>query len=407
MPVQYVAFTPEGVRVAGELEGDEIRVAEAQLFEQGLTIVSLKKRPKPRDFRLALAASLPTLYRVKNQEVVYFCRQLVSLLDSGLPILQAISVLYGQVQHPLFRKALEQVSIDIESGNPLSDALARHPRIFSSMLVRLVRVGEETGKLQPLIEQVADYMEKQADFRARVQKALTYPSMIMIGGLGVLFILVTFSIPAMAKLVQEYGGQLPLTTRILLGLSNFVSANSPRLLLGAVVLGVVVYWRYGTSASRRRRGALVMRIPVLRQIVLYSNLSRFSNSLAFLLNAGIAFGEALELLVSTVENPVIADAVTKVRRGILTGQRLSQTMAAERVFPPLVSQMIAVGEETGRLGNNLSLLGRIYEADTTRSLSRLTGFIEPAIIIGVGLMVGFIAITMMGTIYGMISQMKI
>lgn len=407
MPVRYIAYTAEGARVTGEVEGDEIQAAEAQLFQQGLTVISLKKWKRPQDLKLWLAASLPTLYRVKNQDIVYFCRQLVNLLDSGLPILQAISILHGQVHHPMFKRALELVSADIESGKSLSEALARHPNVFSSLLVRLVRVGEETGRLQPLIEQVADYMEKQAAFAARVKKALTYPAIIMVMGFIVLFVLITFSIPAMAKLVQEYGGQLPLTTRILLATSNFVSTNLSKLFLLTLCLGVVAYLYYGRPVNRPRRARLTMNIPVLNHVILAENLSRFSYSLSFLLSAGIGFTEALDLLLTTIENPVIGESLRKVRSGVLTGQRLSQTLSTDKLFPPVFTQMVAVGEETGRLESNLSLLGKIYEADTNQSLSRLTSFIEPAIIIGVGLMVGFIAISMMGTIYGMISQMKV
>ncbi|MBI2957914.1 MAG: type II secretion system F family protein [Chloroflexi bacterium] len=398
MKFSYVAYTTAGAKVAGTLEADSESAAEQLLWKADYSVVSLKK-PLILPSRYEV---LPSVFRVKTHDIVSLSRQLATLLSSGLPVNTAIRILMERRGNPLLRRTLAQVLQDLEAGMSFSEACARFPSVFPNIFVRLIRVGEETGKLEPLLLRTATYLEKQGVLAGRIRKALIYPTFVVIGGIVAIYILLTWSIPALSVLFKEYSTELPVTTRVVIAMGNFTSAHGTQLLALLVALGVAGFMYSRTASGRRRKDRLMLKMPVLRSIVGGEAVSRLGYTLSTLLSSGLGFNETMELAASTTDNQVLKDALTATKSDVMTGQRLSQAMAKQNIFPNLVSQMVSIGEETGRLEANLNLIGEFYEKETERAVNTLTTIIEPAAILGVGGFVGFIAAVMMSTIYGII-----
>lgn len=400
MRFNYVAYTAAGEKLAGTMEADSESAAEQLLWKADYTVVSLKK-PLALPSRYDL---LPSVFKVKTHDIVSLSRQLSTLLDSGLPLNTALRVLWERRGNPLLRRTLGQVLQDLEAGISFSEACAKFPRVFPSIFVRLIRVGEETGKLEPMLLRSATYLEKQGVLVSRIRRALIYPTFVTIGGLVAVYVLLTWSIPAMSVLFKEYSTDLPATTRVVIALGAFSSAHGKQVALFVVALGIAGFLYSNTASGRKRKDMFLLKLPVLRSIIGGEAVSRLGYTLSTLLSSGLGFNESMEMAATTTDNYVLKDALTATKADVMTGARLSQAMAKHNVFPQLVSQMVSIGEETGKLEANLNLIGEFYEKETERAVMTLTTIIEPAAILGVGGFVGFIAAVMMSTIYGIIKH---
>ncbi len=400
MAFRYVVVTPSGEKLAGTLEVQTVAAAEESLWRSGYTIVSLKKSAQlPSRYEL-----LPSLFRVKPRHIVAFSRQLSTLLVSGLTITSALVAIGHRGGNALFKKTIQKVREDLEIGESFSEACAKHPKVFPPIFTRLVHIGESTGKLEPMLLRAATYLEKQGVLASRIRKALTYPAFVLVSGLAAVYVLLTFSIPALSGLFSEYGADLPATTRLVIAMGDVADSYGKQ--AGMVILALVVagFIYFGSSQGKRVRDRMALRTPVIKRIMGGEAISRMGYTLATLLSAGVGFSEAIELLITTTGNSSMKEALAETKKDVLTGQNLSHSIARQKVFPPLVSEMISIGEETGRLDTNLNLLGEFYEKETEESVATLTALIEPAAIIGVGGFVGFIAVVMMSSIYGIIKQ---
>lgn len=401
MIYKYIAVNPSGDRVAGTLDASSEAAAEESLWRSGYSIVSLKKVQRlPTRYEL-----LPSVFRVRPREVATFARQLAALLASGLTITSAIDAIARRGGNSLLKKTLLEVRADLEVGMSFSEASARHSRVFPLIYVRLVNIGEATGKIEPMLLRAATHLEKQGVLSSRIRKALTYPAFVFFSGLGAMYVLLTFSIPSLSSLFSEYGGELPAVTRFVMGMGQWVGDYGKFAGLALAALIVVGFlYTSSTRAGRRFKDRLALTVPVVKRIVGGEAVSRLGFTLSTLLGAGVAFGDSMELLVATTDNLVLKDALTKARAEVLSGEKLSTALARQKVFPSLVIDMVSIGEETGNLDINLHLIGEFYEKETEQAVSSLTTIIEPVAIIGVGGFVGFIAIVMISSIYGIISH---
>lgn len=398
MRFNYVAYTPTGDEVTGAIEADSESVAEQRLWKAEYTVISLKKvLTLPSRYEL-----LPSIFKVRTYDIVSLSRQLATLLSSGLPVNVGIRILMERRGNPLLRRALASVLQDLEAGTSFSEACAKFPNVFPNIFLRLVRVGEETGKIEPLLLRTATYLEKQGALGSRIRKAFIYPSFVLIGGIAAVYILLTYSIPALSVLFKEYSTDLPATTRLVIALANFSSAYGKQLGIFLLALSVLGFIYSNTTSGKKRKDMVVLSLPVIKSIVGGEALSRLGYTLSTLLSSGLGFNESMELAISTTDNHVLKDALKATKAEVMAGQQLSQAMAKQKVFPYLVTQMVAIGEETGKLEGNLNVIGEYYERETERAVTTLTATIEPAAILGVGGFVGFIAIVMMSTIYGII-----
>ncbi len=402
MAVRYIAYNSQGERISGRLEVESLETAEQLLWRSDLTVVSLKKERRLP----SIQELMPTFFRPKPQELVSFTRDLATLLQSGIRLLPAIGVLLPRVRAALFKKALRQVEQDIRTGVSFSEACSKHTNIFPAIYSRLLTVGEETGRLELMLNQAADYMEKQAALASKLKRAMTYPALVSGVGLVAAIILVGWALPGMSGLFGEFGTEQPWSARVLLSLSVWGGNHGWQLAVGifAVVVGAFLYFR--TRSGRRRLDYLSLKLPVVKNIVRSNSMSRFSDTMATLMAAGLPLTEVMDLMLRTAPNAPVYDAMLQVRTDLLTGEPLSQAISKQSLFPPLVPQMVAVGEESGTLEQNLGTLTRFYEKEADEAVSSLTRMFEPAIIIVVGLVIGFIAVTLISSMYGVMGEIE-
>ncbi|MBI4310453.1 MAG: type II secretion system F family protein [Chloroflexi bacterium] len=405
MAINYVAYDQNGQRVAGTLPVDTEQAAEALLWRANLTVVSLRKQPKA--FSASLYDALPTFFGPKPRDLVDFSRGVATLLEAGITLLPAIRFVSQRVRSPLLLRALRQIMVEIETGSSLSEAVAKHPNIFPSIFVRLVTTSEQTGQIAPALYKAADYMERMAAAASKVKRALAYPAIVSVVALGAAFIMLFFAIPAMSVLFEEFGGELPLTTRILINSSGFAQAHGAKMGLGFLLVGGAG-WYYFLRSERGKRSwdQIILRLPVFGEVVRYSNTSRVTGSLATLLSAGLPILESLDLTAAMVPNSAVRRSVLQVRQDVVTGEDLSVAMAKHPVFPSLVTQMITMGEQSGTLDKSLETVARFFEQEMDVSINTMTGMLGPLMTLLMGSGVGFIAVAMISAMYGLIDNIK-
>lgn len=404
MVIKYIAYNPEGERLSGSLEAETPQAAEKILIRSNLTVVSLKKEFRFPKLSFDLQKQMPSLFRLKTQELVSFNHELASLLESGISLLPAIKVLQSKVRNSLFKRTLQQVSKDIELGISFSEACSKHPNVFPSIYIRLVTIGEATGNLRVMLHQAAIHLEKQTAMKAKVKKALKYPFVVLLIGILATIIMMTVTLPALTNLISESGGELPLNARILLSTNDFLVAYGLYMLLGFSLAGLLGWVYFRTPSGIKRKEHLLRRLPLIRGVTANSNMATFNRNLSTLLDAGIPLTEAIELTINATDSDIVRNALVEVRGDLLTGEQLSQAISRQEVFPPMVSQMITVGEQAGTLQSNVEALANLYEQATDESVDTLTGMIQPTVVVLAGGLVGFIMITLMQSVYGSMQQ---
>jgi type II secretory pathway component PulF len=402
MQFKYLAYTSSGEVTAGKIEAGSAERAEEILAERDLTVVSLKKEwkiPSP-------AEALPTIFGVKRKDLVPFTRNLARLLASGISLFTALKTLRDQTHKMAFKTVLRQVVVAVETGSSFSQALSQHPSVFPPVYLRLVQIGEEIGNLELMLEQIAEHLEREMTIATKIRRALAYPSFVLLLAMVAVFIVITMVLPNMAGLLQEFGGELPLTTRVVMGVSTFLRQYI-HFFIGGVAVVAFVLWRYlKTPGGMRRKDLAMVTIPVVKGVSLNGSLSWVARSFSILLKAGVPLTEALELVIQTSQNLIVREALNGVRAGVLRGQALAQAMASQGVFPTLFTEMVRIGEETGSMTENLENLAEFYEQQMSSDISRLTGMLEPALVIFVGGIVGFIAVSIMTPMYSAIQQIR-
>ncbi len=395
MPYKYVAYAPSGEMVRGTVDAATEEMAEDILWQSDYTVVSLQVvRPRP-----SLGDLVPSLFGVKKRDVIIFSEQLATLIESGIPILRSLRLLQSQASKPAFKKVLWEIVEDVQGGSALSDAMSKHPMAFPEVYHRMVQVGERTGNLEGILRRMAGYMEKEDALVRKVRGAMAYPAFILLMAIGVVWVMVTVTLPALMGLLTAFDVPLPITTRTLIAVTSFVGTYQMRIeiVVSLVVAIVVMYTR--TEMGQRHKDLIMLKLPLIGAINSHITISRFSNTMSVLLRAGLPIPEIMDLVLQTTDNVVFHDAVEQVRRELLQGQGLSRPMSVLKVFPTLLVSMVRVGEEAGTLDSNLEIMGNFYEQEADRSIDMLTGLIQPALMLFVGGLVGFIAVSVILPIY--------
>lgn len=402
MPYQYVAYTEEGDRLRGTTEAPSATSVEEMLWRNSYFIVNVKEIPPTTNWR----DLFPTVFGVKARDVIIFTRQLATLVSSGVPLVPSMVLLREQVSNPAFRRALHEVISQVETGNSVSMALRQFPLIFPETYSRMVEVGERTGRLEQVLEQVATYMEKQQAIMGRIRGALMYPLFILLLAATVVSLVVTFALPAMLGIFKEFGAELPWTTRFLVATTDFFQANFAIMLL-FLALGTVLFAAYNrTTDGKRQTHGLLLKLPIIGQIIIKGNLCNLTRSMAILLRAGIPLPEIMDLTTETANNVVIKESFLQLKTGLLQGHGLAYPLSQDPLFPKLMTQMVKVGEESGALDATLEGLADFYEKEADRSINALTSKIEPAMVMFIGGVVGFIALAVITPMYSLISGIK-
>ncbi len=402
MPYTYVAYTKAGERVQGVLNVPSEAAAEEALWRQEYVIVSLRQaRPKAD-----LTGLMPSLFGVKSRDLIVFSRQLATLLESGITILSGLQMLAEESSSKALQKALDEVSEDVQEGETLSDALRKHTQAFPPIYSRMIEIGERMGNMESVLRQLATYMEKREALTRKLRGAMAYPSFIILLALGVAYLMITVTLPGIMGLFTEFDIELPTPTKVLLAMTQFATTYRTPMTAGIVLVATVIALYLKTPIGQRQRDALILKIPIIGDINIQSSVSQLCHTMSILLRAGLPMSEIMNLIVETMRNVILKEAFSRVRTEMLQGHGLSGPIREEKVFPRLLAQMVRVGEETGTLDTNLETLALFYEEEADRKISALTGMMEPALMLFVGGMVMFMAVSVIQPMYTMLGAMK-
>ena len=330
--------------------------------------------------------------RVRSEDLILFNRQLATLVHAGIPFLTCLDTLANQVENRKLRQVILEVRRDVEGGASFSDALAKHPRVFSELYVNMIRAGEEGGVLDEILDRLAALAEHEAETRARIKAALRYPVIVVVAIMVAFGILVTFVIPRFAALYSRFHVELPLPTRILIGINDVVQ-NYGILILAGLAAAALGLWLYiKTPKGREQWDRLKIRVPIIGILILKTILSRFSRVFAALSRSGLPILRILDILMGTLGNVVIQRAVETIRESVREGRSIAEPMRASGVFPPIVQQMVAVGEETGNLDEMLNKVSDYYDMEVEYAIRNLSTTLEPVLLLFIGGMVLFLAL---------------
>jgi type IV pilus assembly protein PilC len=385
----FRAIDLAGAKAKGEVDAESKQVVSDQLKARGLIVLDIADKHSSREIELEF------MKKVSVADLAVFSRQLATMITSGMSILRALYVLEEQSENKFLRETLVAVRKDVEAGLSLSDAFARHPKVFSTLFVSMARAGEIGGVLEGSLLRVADQLEHDNAMRKQVRSAMVYPAFVVTFAVLVLLALVAFLIPVFKKVFVQFGGELPTITKFSVGLSEAVTGYWWALIFGfaALVIGFIK-WK-SSSWGRPQWHRLILRIPMkIGQIVQEVSIARWSRTLASLTSAGVPLLQALEIVGQTSGNVVIEDAMADVIASVKRGGTLAAPLGKISIFPAMVTHMVSIGEETGALDTMLDKIAEFYEERVAASVKALTSLLEPVMIIVIGAIVGFIVISM-------------
>ncbi len=400
MAFKYVAYDSTGTVIEGTMKGPSEYLVKETLQSWGYNVVSLN----PTRQRLSLRQQIPTLFKVKAKDLIIFSRLLATLVERGTTTFVALQLISDQTANVIFKEVLHDVFEDIRHGRSLSDAMSQHPEVFSTLYCRMIKVGEQTGNLESVLRQTADYLEKESALLSKVARALTYPAIVMLIACGVIVLLMTFVLPSFADLFAEFEGQIPLPTRLLMGLSDFMNQNKLILIVLALGASLLAVWSLKNSATRRWLDALLLRMPLMGSIISFTEMARCSRLVSLGLSESLPMPETLEIAAQVSQNRRVAEALENVSNEVTKGRSLSQSMMENPLFPKLLVQLDQVGEETANLEESLKAVAETYEAEADRRVSTIISLIEPGIIVFIGVIVAFIAISVILPTYSLLGE---
>ncbi|MGA0919897.1 MAG: type II secretion system F family protein [Gemmatimonadaceae bacterium] len=391
----YTARTAQGERRTATLEAATRDEAIAQLRRLRLAVVSLEE-----------VAVRRTTGRVAMRDIVVFTRQFSTMINAGLPIVQALDILAKQTQNPVLQAVTRQVVFDVESGRTVAEALAKHPNAFSELYVNMVAAGEAGGILDTILLRLATFLEKNDALLRKVRSAMIYPAVILTIAIGAVAVLLVFVIPTFQGMFASVGAALPLPTRLVIAVSDFLQGFWWMVLGGIAAL--VVVWRraYATPSGRRSIDRMLLAAPVVGDLLRKSAVSRFTRTLGTLISSGVSILDGLEITAKTAGNRVVADAILASRASIAGGDTIASPLARSRAFPPMVISMIAVGEQTGGLDEMLRKIADFYDDEVDTAVSGLLALVEPVMVIALGIVVGGMVVAMYLPIFDLISTVQ-
>jgi type IV pilus assembly protein PilC len=399
----YKALDARGGQAAGTIEGDS-KASVAQILRgKGLTVLDVN------EIKSGLHADIGFLQRIKPKDLTVFSRQFATMVNSGLAMLRCLYVLEEQTQNRKLATVIGEVRKDVEAGISLSDALAKHPEVFSKLYVSMVRAGEMGGILDEVLNRLATQLEKEDSIRRAVKSAMVYPILIGTFALLVLAGMVLFLIPLFADMYKEIGdAELPLLTRIMVAISNTMTSWKAIPIIAAIIVLVLVLRRLKrTDGGREAWDRFKLRVPMgIGEIVRKLAVARFSRTLGTLISSGVPILQAIEITGQAAGNVVIEKAMKDVQQSVKEGQSITGPLERITVFPAMVTQMISVGEETGSLDAMLSKIADFYEDEVNASVKALTSILEPILMLGVGVIVGVVVISMYLPIFNMMNIIK-
>ncbi|MBN1576200.1 MAG: type II secretion system F family protein [Chitinispirillaceae bacterium] len=390
----YVGVTTSGKQVKGEIQAANKNEVTSLLRKKKVRPISIKGS--------SIDIKIPLFDNVKLQDISRFTRQFSAMTSAGLALVSCLDILGGQTENKKLAAAIKHVSTDIQGGSTLADALQKHPSIFNSLYSNMVSAGEASGSLDTVLSRLADYLEKSDALIRKIKGAMMYPVIVLCVAIGATIAMLTFVVPTFAQMFSEGGGVLPLPTRIVMGISNFLQNFFPLMML--VIIGAVValFYYYKTENGRFQIDKIKLQLPILGDLERKSAIGRFTQTLSTLLNSGVTILDALSITAKTAGNKVLEKGILRTLERISGGLTIAEPLKDTGVFPPMVIHMIAVGEKTGDLAEMLKKIAEFYQEEVDAAVEALTSVLEPIMIIFIGIVVGGIMIAMYLPMFDMI-----
>jgi type IV pilus assembly protein PilC len=419
----YVAKDRNGRVERGSSDAENDKMLARRLQEQGYHVMSIKAAKGGGAGALAVAptagapakagakkrrVSFNIFGRVSGRDLSIFCRQFSTMINAGVTLVRCLTVLEEQTNSARLKQIIREIQYAVEGGETLSRALQRFPRVFSGLFIGLVRAGEVGGVLDETLNRLATFLEEDQKLRRKVKASMTYPTVVIIFAITIVTFLVTFILPKFMQLFKdlEVGDKLPAPTRMLMNTSNFM--KSKWWLIGIIVVAILVAFNQyvRTKSGKRNYDWVKLRLPVFGRLNHMIAIARFSRTLGTLLVSGVPILQALETVASAIDNVIIGEAIMSARAAIREGERIGDPLEKSGMFPPMVVQMISIGEETGSLDSMLHKIAEFYESEVDAMLQSLTAALEPLLIVGLGFIVGFIVISMFLPLVTIISSLS-
>lgn len=396
---QWSGKTLRGTIESGELSANSKEDVISQLRRKSITPTAITEKKPKTPFSFGSKAS--------DKDITVFTRQFATMIEAGLPLVQSLEILTSQVENKTLAKALASIKTDVEGGSTYADALKKHPRIFSELYVNMIAAGEAGGILDTILNRLAEYIEKAMKLRKKVKGAMIYPAVVSVIAVVVIAVIMIFVVPTFSKMFVTLGGTIPVPTRIIINLSNFISGIGGLFILIAIIgLSLSIAQIRRTEKGKKAIDALLLKAPVLGILFRKVAVAKFTRTLGTLISSGVPILDGLEITAKTAGNKVIEYAVMDVKKAVSEGKTLAEPLTKARVFPPMVTHMIAVGESTGALDSMLSKIADFYDDEVDMAVSNLTSMIEPIMIVFLGSTIGYTVVAMYLPIFKLLTLVK-
>mgnify|MGYP001371984200 CR=1 FL=1 len=375
----------------GEMEAPSEAIVRAQLRRQGIMPSKVKAKGKGMDFEIKIPGFEP---KVTTKDLVVFTRQFATMIDAGLPLVQCLDILSSQQENSTFKRILLTVKEDVESGSTFADALRKHPKAFDELFVNLVAAGEVGGILDTILNRLAAYIEKAQKLKKQVKSAMTYPTTVVAIATIVVGVILVFVIPAFEKMFADFGGALPGPTQVVINMSNFVQ-DYILVIIGGMILAVFLCKKfYATTKGRALVDEWALKMPVFGILIRKVAVAKFTRTLGTMVSSGVPILDGLDIVAKTAGNKTVEKAINRVRQSISEGNTIAEPLTKSGVFPPMVCQMIAVGEQAGSIDTMLNKIADFYDDEVDDAVANLTAMMEPLLMLFLGTIVGGLVIAM-------------
>ena len=385
----WEARSRTGSQQKGAMEGANKGVVEAQLKKLGFSAISIKEA-RGGGFKIPGMG----VKKVETKEVVIFTRQFATMIDSGLPLVHCLDILSSQQENKTFKEVLFRVKESVESGSTFADALSKHPKVFDQLYVNLVSAGEVGGILDTILNRLAAYIEKAMKLKKQIKGAMVYPATVMSIAVVVVGVILVFVIPTFARMFEEFGGELPGPTKIVIAMSNFI-VRYLVVIIGLIFAAIAGFKRYyATKSGRYQIDRLALKAPVIGPLIRKVSVAKFTRTLGTMVSSGVPIMDGLEIVAKTAGNKIVEEAIYSVRQAISEGKTIAEPLAECGVFPPMVVQMIAVGEATGAMDTMLNKIADFYDEEVDTAVGAMTAMLEPLLMVFLGTVVGGLVVAM-------------
>ncbi|EYB68384.1 type II secretion system protein [Deinococcus phoenicis] len=405
MPVyEYRVRDRSGKVLKAQMEAGTAAQVRDALRAKNLLIVEIK----PPKTGLSADVKIPGLSDRPPglKQIAVFSKQLATLINAGVPLVQSLAILQKQIENKAFQNIIKTVRSEVESGTPLSEALAKHPKVFSRLYINLVRAGETSGTLDSILERIAAFQEKELALRGKIKSALTYPVVVLVFAIGITYFLLTTIVPQFAGILAQLNAPLPLITKVLMAVSDFLRHSGLLIFVFIAALVFAYRWYYKTPKGRHVIDDVKLRLPVFGNLLQKSAISSFARTFGLLISSGVNIIESLEITKGTAGNAIVEDTIENAKNVVMVGDPMSASLATSKIFPPMVVSMVAIGEETGSLDTMLGKVGDFYDREVDEAVESLTAAIEPLMIVFLGSIVGTIVAGMFLPMFSIIGQLS-